>query len=110
MASLRISKFRDRDLRPLFPCKPVALLAAVALRCLLASTHGPRLIAAGIPPRVEDQPSGLRFGGNPCKLFRAGVIGQPILFPWRWSSFERSLSVDLSHRPVASPPFFRDCP
>jgi hypothetical protein len=39
MPSLRISKFRDRDLRTLFPCKPVALLSAIALRFLLAGTH-----------------------------------------------------------------------
>src|SRR5216684_155273 len=37
MPSLRISKFRDRDLRPLFPCKPVALLSAIALRFLLST-------------------------------------------------------------------------
>ena len=73
MPSPRISKFRDRDLRQLFPCKPVALLSAIALRFVLAALTGARLIAAGTRSMVEDQQSGLRFGGNLRKLFRGGV-------------------------------------
>jgi hypothetical protein len=95
MPSLRISQFRDCDLRPLFPCKPVALLSAIALR-FLPALIGARLIAAGI---------------------RSMVSGSFLPYPWRQHDVrqsQRAIRVQMpdetdsqGHSVQASTPFWR---